>query len=460
MIQAKNIRVLFLTILTLSIIAGCASKRYAKKAAEFEAAGLYKDAANYYYESVKRKDTNVEAKLGLRKNGQLVLEDKLAAFTEAYKTDDTKKAVYNFLEAEKYYNKIKSVGVELNFPEHHRTYYQEVKDQYTHKRYIDGVEKLDREEFAAAQQVFAEIVKISPNYKDAKSKLIIAKYEPVYRQANASIDAGKFRTAYYAFDRILKEAGPYKNAQSLKIKAQEEATITILVPDMQYRGYQEREQANVMMQRLKKELNDTKNPFIKLIEPSALSVDYYDNRTHRYNYEALNLAGVKAILHTELNQIEAQEGKTMVSPKRGYLKNVTKYKDDNGEEHEKVTYKKTSYTEYRKTNSAQLSISYKFISTGDGSVWLSDALRKTATDKVEYARFKGDSNKLVPGYWKYRNKDSSADIVHDNSAKRNALKRLLRNSSDIKTPEQLLQQTMQESLNEVVKKIDKFNPEQ
>ncbi len=456
----KASKILLLVGFIIGIAAGCASKRYAKKAAEFEEAGLYKDAANYYYESVKRKDTNVEAKLGLRKNGQLVLENKLESFTEAYKKGENKQAVYNYLEAEKYYNKVKAVGVDLAFPEHHKTYYQEVKDEYANKRYAEGVEKLEREEFAAAEQVFREIMKISPNYKDVKQKYISAKYEPVYRQANADMDAGKYRTAYYTFERILTEAGPYKSARTLKDQAQEEATITLLIPNTTLRRNSDRDEAEVIIQQIKNDLNERNNPFLEIIEPNALTVDYFDNRTRRYNFEALNLAGVDAILTTDLSRASTSEGRVSAIPKRGYLKKVTKYKTEAGEEKEKVSYQKTTYVEYIKENQAQLYISYKLLSTADGTVWLSDMIQKNMKDRVHYASFKGDKNKLVPGYWKHRTKKSAEDVVHDNSTKQKELKNLLYARNEIKTPNALLKQAINETTKNIVQDIDKFNPEQ
>ena len=86
----------------LLLVSGCASKRFTKQAAKFEQAGLYEDAAEYYYEAVKRKDSNVEAKLGLRKNGQITLENKLSAFMTAYNGADYQEAVYKYKDAESY----------------------------------------------------------------------------------------------------------------------------------------------------------------------------------------------------------------------------------------------------------------------------------------------------------------------------------------------------------------------
>lgn len=125
-------KILFILSVIL-LVAGCASKRYTKKAVKFEEAGLYEDAAEYYYQAVKKKDSNVDAKLGLRKTGQLTLDRKLSDFTFTYKQADYKKAVYNFLEAEKYYNKVKAVNVDLDFPDYHREYYEEAKGDYLNK---------------------------------------------------------------------------------------------------------------------------------------------------------------------------------------------------------------------------------------------------------------------------------------------------------------------------------------
>ena len=61
-------------IMILVFLTGCASKKFTKRGEKFEQAGLYEDAAEYYYQAVKRKGTNLDAKVGLRKNGQLLLD--------------------------------------------------------------------------------------------------------------------------------------------------------------------------------------------------------------------------------------------------------------------------------------------------------------------------------------------------------------------------------------------------
>ncbi len=67
-------------LLLAIVLSGCASKRFVKKGLEMENAGLYSDAANMYYNSLLKNINNVDAKLGLQRTGQLVLDDYIDEF--------------------------------------------------------------------------------------------------------------------------------------------------------------------------------------------------------------------------------------------------------------------------------------------------------------------------------------------------------------------------------------------
>lgn len=265
-------KILFILTVIL-LVTGCASKRNTKKAIKFEQAGLYEDAAEYYYIAVKKKASNVDAKLGLRKTGQQTLDKKLSDFSMVYKQADYQKAVYNYLEAEKYYNKVKGVGVELNFPDYYKEYYEEAKGDYLNKKYTDGLDKLNREDFAAALQVFEEIRRIDANYKDVKDQLIIAKYEPMYRDANQYLENGLYRKAYYTFDNVIKGAGTFKQSVTLKEEALTKGTISILVINFEFQRLSNRDDASALTAKVKGNLSKSDNPFIKILDQSVISAD-------------------------------------------------------------------------------------------------------------------------------------------------------------------------------------------
>lgn len=449
-------KILFILSIIL-LIAGCASKRYTKKAAKFEEAGLYEDAAEYYYEAVKKKDSNVDAKLGLRKTGQQTLDKKLADFSLAYKQADYKKAVYNYLNAEEYFNKVKTVKVDLEFPEYFKEYYEEAKGDYLNKKYADGLDKLNREDFSAALTVFIEIKNIDANYKDVQDLFITAKYEPMYRDASQYLETGLYRKAYYTYETIIAGAGTYKQSVALKDEAQEKGTISVLVTNLSYSNYRYGKTASEITADLKGKLIELNNPFLKIIDPASLSASIYDNG--QINMKAANLSGIQGILTGTITKVNASTGKLNKTENKAYIKEVTKTKDKEGKEIQTVKYYKTTYMEYEQVNSASFAIDFKLVSTEDNSVMVSDMISDNNTDRMHYATFSGDKNKLVPGYWKYKDRDSKEDIQKDNKSDINKLQNLLKADKSIKSAENLLSEIMNQSVAKVAQKIDKYNPE-
>jgi len=448
--------IFFLCIVFL--VAGCASKRYTKKGAKFEEAGLYEDAANNYYEAARRKSSNVDAKLGLRKTGQITLDQKLDDFLNAYKQGNNNKATYEFINAEAYYNKVKGVGVNLSFPENYRTYYEEAKSNYLGKKYIEGLEKLDREEFEDAMLIFNEIKSIDENYKDVKEQFIIAKYEPRYRDAVQFLETEYFRKAYYGFESIIAGAGDYKQSRILQEEAREKATITVLVIGFIGGTRNSSDKASTITTNIKGRISNSESPFLRLIDDSNIKGSLYEDG--EINLQVANLSGIDAILSGELLNFGKRNGKLEETPKRGYIKEIEKIRNQQGEEVEKVVYHKTNYSEFYAQNGASLNVNYEVISTANSEVLLSRSFSKQKTDEVHYAVFEGDKNKLVPGYWKYKKGKSEEDEIKDNKKDVRALKRLLKASRKMQSSDQLLNKLLTECVAEITSKVEEYNPEE
>jgi len=449
-------RIIFLLCIVF-LVAGCASKRYTKKGKKFEEAGLYEDAANNYYEAVYRKSSNVDAKLGLHKTGQITLDHKLTEFMNSYKQGNYDKAVYEYLDSEKYYKKLKKVGVKLSFPENYKAYYEEAKSDYLGQKYIEGLEKLNREEFSAALSVFSEIKSIDENYKDIKEKYIIAKYEPKYREGIQYLESAYYRKAYYEFERIQNGAGDYKQVFSLKEEAREKATISILIIDFKASSRYTTDAAASITTKLKGAVGNLDNPFIQLIDEASIESSIYNNG--EIDMQVANLSGIDVVLSGRLMVYNKKTGKLIETPQRGYLKEVYKVRNEAGEETEKVTYHKTNYSEFKAKNSASVKLNYKMVSTKNSEVLMSDDLSRQKTDAIHYAMFDGDKKKLIPGYWKYKKGNSDEDVIEDNKSDVRALKRLLDADRKIQSANSLMGQLLTKTVKELSSKVDKYNPE-
>ena len=437
----------------------CASKRYARKAEEFEQAGLYEDAAEYYYKSVSRNDKNVEAKLGLRENGQKVLEKKLSVFNTAHKNSNHKKAVYTFREAERYYDKVNGVGVELSFPQKYNGYYDESEKIYLEKRYAAGVNELERDNYDKAYDILDEIRTIDPSYKDVNEKFRVARYEPLYEKGNDQLDNGLFRSAYHTFDQIAEGAGSYKQVLDLRSEALDKATVTILVPGFYSLHFSNKNDAATLSGKLKGALSKLDNPFIQVKDASGLVTDIFRGGTREINNEAAALAGVDAVFKGRMVRLNGDEGDTEESTRKGYLKKEVTSENEQGETVKEYEYYKTEYREYRKKNSASLEIAYELISTDDGQIMVTDQFRIRETDEVHYADYEGDKDNLVPGYWVDRDKENPRDVVKDDKANVRELKELLEADKEPESVSGLKSALYDQAVKRMVAKIDQYNPE-
>lgn len=456
--NSRNQLSVLLLFFAISIVfSNCASKRYTKKALQFEEAGLYKDAADYYYLAVQKKASNVEAKLGLRKNGQLKLDNKLKKVNTAYKQANYEDVVYYYLDAESYFEKIETAGVELSVPELYESYYSEAKNDFLNALYVDGLEKLKREEFALAEGIFKEIKKVDRAYKDVAEKYIVAKYEPVYRNANSFMENELYQKAYYSYDEVLREAGNYKQALSLKKEAREKGTISIMVSNFGYTNKAYYQTSSLITSGLKSQLIELNNPFITVIDEAAVKDHIYENG--KINIQAANLAGIKAILSGKVLNVKKVKGKLKKVTKPGYLKVYYKTKNSEGLEITKLDYKKTQYTQYNALNTAELQIDFSVVSTENNQVIISDIYKLSKGNKLNYATFSGDKSKLVPGYWKSKGSGSSQDIIRDNPGDNRTLKNLLQADQNIKPVSALLDELIDQSVINIVDKIDDYNPE-
>jgi len=448
---------LFASIVLIAL--SCASKRYARKAEEFEDAGLYQDAAEYYYKSVSKNEKNVEAKLGLRKNGQKVLEEQLSAFNTAHKNSNHKAAVHAFLEAERYYDKVKGVGVELSIPRKYENYYEESQKIYLEKRYAEGVNELERENYDKAREIFDEIQSIEASYKDVEEKLTVATYQPLYEKGTGQLENGLYRSAYHSFGQVMEGAGNYKHSLSLRKEALDKGTIGILVSGFRSLNYRSRSDEAALTNKLKGALNKLDNPFIKLIDASHVADDIFQRGSRDVDHQAASLAGVEAVLKGEILGVSSHEGDLEQTERKGYVKKEVERENDQGETVKDYEYYKTEYLEYRKKNHAALEVSYQLISTGSGEIIVTGQFRLSETDAVHYAEFKGDDDQLVPGYWSDRNRGSRRDEVRDNKEDVEALRKLLEADREAKTPSRLKSVLYDRAVGRIVKKVDQYNPE-
>ncbi len=459
----KRILFFFLAIIIVAVNPSCVSKRYAKRGLKFEEAGLYDMAAQAYFRSLKANANNIDARIGLKKNGQRVLDEKVLQVHSAYEASDYKKTVYGYLDAKEYKDMVATLAVELLMPERTTEFYNDAKPRYLEKIYNEAQLLLEDEKFTQAEAIFAEIKSLEPGYGNTDELLKVSKSEPVYRQGKEFMNTGFYRKAYANFDKIIRTQGAYKDARGLKEEALLKAMITISVSKIENKSGRNNIHEQVES-RVKAALNALSNPFVKVIDTQ--NAEQLINEQKRgvsqgSSIEVGKMLAAKAMLTGSVVRFEVRDGTLKKTERRGYHKEEVMVKDPKtGVEEKKATYTKVTYYEFERDNRVSCYFQYQLSSTETGSILVSDAMDVEESDNIHYATYEGNADKLVPGYWDDIRKDSPKDKVNDSASDVSSLRRLLKASKSIRSIDQLQNEVLNRIANRVASKIDRYNPEE
>lgn len=441
----KSIALILLAVL-MTFCTG--SKKMVKKGKKLEEAGLYKDASEFYYDGVRRNPKNVNGIIGLKSTGQKVLDDYLQEFYKAYSFEDYKKAVYSFIDAKTYYNKIKGVNVELDYPDYYLKYFEESKKIYLGERYKDGNKLIDENEYEKAEKVFNEIIKIEPDYKDAKVLSKVAYVEPFYQKGQADMDAERYRDAYFNFDEVVKVNKSYKDAFELREECQSIAIFTIaFVPfkeTNEYKGVSAKISKAILTDVTKKN-----NPFItvvdrqntdKLIEEQKLALmGIVDENSAA---QAGLLLGVKAVFFGEVTSGSKSSTPLKTENRTAYEQyTVRRYNSATNSYQTHTQYRKRNYQFHTASSSVKLSYNYQLVSSETGEVLSSGNYQEEMIDNIGYATYKGSTNKLYPS------RSWSGKKSFDQQ---------FRSRSQLKTPEDLFKEIYKKISKSVTKDIIEY----
>jgi hypothetical protein len=457
---------LLFLLLSVLILSGCASKHYAKVAKKYDQAGLYRDAATMYYQSVAANNKNIEAKLGLQRNGQLLLQEKLDLFKTHYDNNAVKDAVYSYIDAQNYYEQVKGVGVQLIFPSETKVYYDEVKEKYLSQRYIEAMQALDVESFASAEAILSEILSIDKTYKDSQTQWVTAKYEPIYRQGNEQYANGLYRTAYYSFNTIITGVGTYKDAVDRKAEALDKAMITIAVAPFASNYSYQTISAQTLRTKAISEIGQVKSPFYKIVADDVINSLPQDGKKSSMSKIQPFIStysqsiAAKAVLVGHLVTLQEVQGDLQVKERKGYLRRSEEYTDKTtGEKKTRTVYDKTTYSEYSRKNSSLIVFEYSLIDVKTGAILVSDAITLSNDASTNYASFQGDAKKLVPGTWKSKSEASTADEVWDSTDAVSKLQTLLDAPREIKSAQVITSELIAQAAKNTAAAIEKYNPE-
>lgn len=389
-------------------------------------------------------------------------------FSEIYNIDPDYKNTRNYLNQatfEPVYKEGSALYDEGKYMEAYRKWeyiyssagnYKEVKERMNdalNERYKQGVLLLANEQFDEAASALGDVYDENPDFKDVNTLYTEARNEPVYRRAVEMLHAGKCRTAYYACEQIIADAGSYKDVDKIHEEALACAQypIAIQTPALRKNTARAKDFLSLLNSRLLK-LN---NPFLKVYMLS--SVNPRLDQSMRSSAGTPGKAAlkslydqhkIKAVLMIDFSQFDAKSGKEQRKQKTGFERVVMKSTDG-----ETTFYdKQVKYTEISKENSVDAVVTYKLISTETGEILLTDRVAASKSDEIKYATYAGNPANLYPAV-----NHNGTYSLNDGGYKK--LQRLLKASHEITPVNELVNAAFKEITRRIAGEINNFNPE-
>lgn len=404
------------------------SSYFYRKGQKAEKASRMGEASNFYIQSLRRKSDNFKAQAALQVAGQEHLNKLLDTYFQFHNEDKLKDAVYAFQDADRFFQDVSGVKVDLRFPEYYREYFQEDKEMYLDKTYTQAQEFFRKQQFKDAEKLFDEVKKWDANYKDAGKMRIKAEIIPLYEEALRDYDNAFYKTAYRKFSRVVELDAGYEQAASYQQESLRRGVFTVA-----YTPFTDAARnpvmANVVGAQILADLSKVKNPFFQVMDRSNLDKVLQEQKLALSNTNDLvkvgEILGAKAILTGKVLEYSFQGGQISSQRKPGYETYIDSIFNSTLGRKEAVTkYKKVYYNEFYGQSTARCKVQYQLISTEDGRILAADLVDQQLSDEVKYITYPGNIRTLVPGSWVKFNTNESTDRVFDTPAQRNELKRL------------------------------------
>ena len=394
---------LILAACVLTTLQGCnGSKAFVKRAVKMEEAGMTSQAANLYYTALVKKPTNIDAMVGLKRTGQIVLAQHISAFDQAVMNHQREGALDAWHDAEAWDSKLDAVGVDLAFPEGKRATYETVKNAHLDESYQKANELLEQESFEEALRELDAILELDNTYEDAPALRNVAYCEPRYRRAVEAQDASRFREAYKEFGEVVAEDASYKDAADRRLESLEEGRFAVAL--VEFKNGSSIVNLEVKMQSMvEQSLMGSDDPFLKVVDRESLALILQEQSmgmnglTSGGDVEIGNILGAKALLKATITSANHTQTRLTTTRQTGYEEYKVERVNEEGKKYFETKYREVTYKEHSQQASLEMTCTYKFISTTTGEVLSSNTLSTRTSDNIQYITYGGNQSKFYLG---------------------------------------------------------------
>ncbi|MBS1651006.1 MAG: hypothetical protein JSU07_03260 [Bacteroidetes bacterium] len=199
----------------LAIIACTGTRQYFNAAEKLEKQGLIDDAANYYLESLQRKNTNVSARAKLAEVGQKHVSNLSSEFFRNNSTGKLEASLDSYERMKAFLNKAAALNVNFDYPKTYDDDYKAAVDAYCSKNYDAAYNLVNKGKFESAGKYISNVKKYNASYKTIQNLDNTAVCEPLYQNAITYIQNKDYYNASGLLKSINQKTDNYKDSKDL-----------------------------------------------------------------------------------------------------------------------------------------------------------------------------------------------------------------------------------------------------
>ncbi len=395
-------RYIYLIIFSLGLFSCHGAKYFVKEAQKYEKEKDYDNAVANYAEAYSIDPNNKDAKKGFKKTGQKLLDQLLDDVETSYNAGNYKEAVEKYRKSEKFYNKVKGRGIELEIPEESTTLYKSALDQYLQNLALDAASAINSGNYGKASELIDELKSNDPYFAGLSILEKSLEADPVYVNAQSAYNKGQKLIAIQYFNQVNNIYPGYRETSNFLAELSKfpKQTVSLFTVENKSR---EVSLDNLIYKSVEKKMQEMQSALLSIINESTIQNEllkasksmqppYDDNTVVQIS---TSLAATKAVAITVSDLTED----ALVNSENyqiAYAREKVTYWDPYYGQTTNYQWRETKYKEVEEGVKYAIFVKVRIFDVQTGTLVYNDIVTKSIISKVKYATYDSDYNDLYP----------------------------------------------------------------
>ncbi|MBE2246947.1 MAG: hypothetical protein IAE67_06785 [Candidatus Competibacteraceae bacterium] len=394
----------FIWIIIILLIAGCTGpKYYVKQAQKYEKQKNYEQAVVNYNEALLQDPNHKDARKGLKKSGQRLMNELIKSFDDAYNSGNYLKAIEKYQEIDRLKKNVERRKIDLEIPDDLNTAYKTCIENQCREYYHSALRTIDNRDYELTSDFIRKIEKIDPTYEHLGQLRTAVKADPYYTSAIDAYNRGEFARSYQSFQQVEKiDPGYRETAKYMEELGKKYAISVALFPlENQTQNLQLSDQ---LYQSLESELFKQRSRIMQVSDKETIAEALRKANIPVYlplsEKDALNVSkslGTNRYILCTLNQTTNEKMPRQEEIKTAYLKERVLYFDQwSGTQMSNYQYREIKYKEVSEEIKFSITMRYRIFDSTTGTLTYSNQINKAVINQIKFAEYTGVTEDLYP----------------------------------------------------------------